>query len=492
MFRLANFAARSHIVFISSILVSGCVGLPKFSSIRLLEEQWNEFDRLEKSISIVAHKKEGSAPSDLQKTQFTEKACLSEDINEISKSCAEKLGILMSQYYSGPDLTGIESIGPHLTGLAYQASTCSLKRSEPFSKRAILALRLSLQFDPVNIKHARIESFKRLNEEHDFFSDWVPNDEEQENQEFLLRRSANTAINSIRDALALLVGLEDEARYCKTAELRGLLAAEIHSAIGYFNAQDPMTAVKYTLFESGRDIPPAYKADFSEISRQRDEIASRMIGRYELRSKILSWASHGKITGQPLVDDLKELTDLMYGEARNSDMIANELYRSHWAHQIQTTGGEPVALSLAQGAKAVSENSLKSVMYKNSCTGKSLSYLSKAVAQVDDVALSEENIAKTKTLVEKAKLARETLTGCDRSSEDIFCVSVKPGSREYYRVATSSIISSIDASIANLENTIGSLSSSDIQTKRNIITAKLIAGLRLLLKSVDAPSACHA
>ncbi|MRW94721.1 hypothetical protein GJ699_32635, partial [Duganella sp. FT80W] len=89
-----------------------------------------------------------------------------------------------------------------------------------------------------------------------------------------------------------------------------------------------------------------------------------------------------------------------------------------------------------------------------------------------------------------SKRTRESLDGCKMPESYAPCPASKDVSREYFRLATSSITTSIEKSVIDFENNISTFAPADINIKRNILAAQFISGLRLLLRSVDAKSSC--
>jgi hypothetical protein len=479
------------VLTLALLCLGGCAGLPKYADALQLEERWASYDRALQSLDTVSSSSTTKfvALEARQQAAFVKAACASAD-GGTNESCQARVGERLATYYSDTEPATLATLPALLVGLSYQAAVCTIDDSGLLPGAVQLAMKLSQKLDHAQLQRSRVASAENLRAFHGL-GFLGRNSRKQEDEQLLLRAEADSAAEDVRTSVLLLAALEGYARQCGKKRLREAVASELQTVIGFVSAQDPTIAVSYTLLEAARELPQAFKVDFATLAAAHQQVSLRTAARYALGDKVLTWQTGGPSAGRQLGPEIAELTDFLYSDAGNSDHIANLLHRSHWANVLQISSGDPLAASLANGARALSANFLSTARTKNSCAASSLLTLSRAMQLVDQGGTGKARDSEIASLITRAKSMRETLAGCDRPPDYASCSTAPKGSREYFRMATSSLLGAVDKEVIDLEQVIGSLSQADIQTRRNVITAQFIASLNLLLRSVDSKSACY-
>lgn len=481
MIRAINYVALSLVL----AALEGCAGYATTRTALDIEQTWQQVDAIESTIRAIPPAQAPVTPGDeVRAKAFATDMCISSE----ASGCEHRVLALLTGD-AVDDRSGISALRRLLVAWAYAASACPAIDVRGGPTAAYIGVSIALQLDPKRVHEERTRSSNRFRGNRGVQS-WPAT---AKGTRLLIeeRGRALNVLSAVQYAREALERLEQGARACSRRQVKAQIATELALLVGSISSKSLTEPVTAMLVESSRDVPQAFRLEFEGIAKRRLSVEQAIAARLgSIADQVLAWSDSddGSI---PLTPALDELLDHLFEDASNGDRIARLLFRSHWAHITRLTSAEPTAGKLTVASRAASDARLQEAEAENLCAANALYLVRLAVHRVNRDEWGGESRATIDALLAKARRLRLAGDGCSKPLEFTACSTMKRGSREFYRRASSALSLAIESGVTAFEKSAGGMAMADVDTTRNVLAAQFAACLSNYLKSLESDSACQ-
>jgi hypothetical protein len=293
-----------------------------------------------------------------------------------------------------------------------------------------------------------------------------------------------------------LPALEDFVKKCESSKLQQRVIKAVDKTLSSID-RDPFSSTRYSLqLEKGRSLPSAFNSEINELVVKIDTATSKFNSVVDYAKSTSAAATNDDefTTFRSFSNQLALLAEMIELDINSLVLLSREQQINHWSYLERIARASNGAMQLSPLIKASRLNSLALLSDKQdrmNCIGEASHVLSSALKVFQQNPNGFDSSSRV-ILINKLELADQALANakCGAVSELDPCKSSQRGTREYFRLATNSILKAISTQTAELDAQSDELSLDDWQLARNIVTAQMLQGVNIGLKAITSDSAC--